>query len=121
MTTGMLRELLELKRKGYTDREVGRLLGISFTTASRWARRYLPEEERRRAQMRPKREYAIYDRKTSALLALGSPEECARALGVKRSSLYEMCARRGRKPNSRYIFVVGPAPRAGDIEEDEEG
>lgn len=112
MTMKTLSELERLNRAGKHDAEIAELLGFSGTTVQHW-RIYLglPKVEGYRRNVK---EYAVYDGETEVLVALGTSEECARALGVTPASLRSYMARAKRGAYQKYSFCEMEEVRADE-------
>ncbi len=41
--------------------------------------------------------YGVYERKTDRVVAMGSAEECAMSMGIKRETFYEYVTRKQKK------------------------
>lgn len=50
--------------------------------------------------------YTVYSRKLDELLAFGSAEECAKALGITRASFYRLVTMAKQRPNGKYEVLV---------------
>lgn len=60
--------------------------------------------------MGPLKYYTVYDNKTDEIVASGSAQECADALGIKKSSFYYAWSRQktGRVIKGKYHILVEP-------------
>ena len=103
MTTGTLAEIERLNKEGKHDTEIGEILGIRGQQVRRWRIRLgLPKVD---AYFRgPRKEYAVYDGKTEVLVALGTAEECARALDTSVNVFYSLKSKAKNGNYKKYSF-----------------
>lgn len=83
-----------MNAQGYSTKKIGEVLGMSDKTIYLWQKKMgLPSNHGR--GMKDNQEFTIYDSKGN-IRAFGKARECAEALGIKISSVYEMAARTKR-------------------------
>lgn len=100
MTTKQLLEIRRLHEAGLCGTQIARETGLPYGQVGY----YLRQEGRRPNpyQYPPRKEYAVYDGRTSALLALGSARECAQALGMKQGTFYSTVSRAEHGLRGKY-------------------
>lgn len=100
MTTKQLQRLKALYAEGWNDLQIAEELGITRGQVMYWRKGKLglPARNRRRKS----KEYTIFDR-AGNVVALGTAEECAHALGIKIESVYRMVWVSEKKGDGKVI------------------
>lgn len=111
MTTKTFQTIRELNGRGMSDTEIAKIIGVTPKTASKWrVRLNLPKQkQRKRKSYESLNQYAVYDSNTEVLLAMGSAEECAKALGIQRRSFYRAvcdCKHKQTKKSKRKFVLL---------------
>ena len=97
----MLEELYHSEDRP-NDREVAEMVGISYSTA-RYYRKRMGLEPVRKWRREKRVLYLVRLKKTGKIIAHGTAEECADALGVQHEYFHKMLCRVRSGENGKYI------------------
>lgn len=102
MTTLQLRRLKTLNALGLNDQQIAEEIGASGSQVYYWRHYKLRLPCYGSTRRRPYSDYTIYDREGN-VRAFGTAQECAKALGCKVHSIYEMASRSKKRGDGRIV------------------
>lgn len=90
VTTKEVEKIKELWKEGYSDYQIGKMIGRDYDVVNRY-RSCLGLLANYAKGKRYKAQYTLYDKK-GQVRAFGTAEECAKTLGIKIRTVYEMAS-----------------------------